>query len=167
MPPLRSRENVPFDAPARRLRSQGICPECLKVVPRTPRRWDSRREMCRLCAMNAAENEGHRRARLTLRLPPRAHKTCTLCLQNFVVPLATLDENGDPSRTRCAPCQKREKCTTCCKLKKRKHFRKGDRIQLYKTCNSCRDRVMARVHRKRAQAEIQGEYMRIFLTSAK
>jgi hypothetical protein len=30
--------------------------------------WDSRRQMCRLCAMNAAEDEGHCRTRLTLHL---------------------------------------------------------------------------------------------------
>ena len=83
MPPLQPRENT-LNGLGRRLRSQGICPICVIVTPRTPQRWDSRREMCRLCAMNTAENEGHRRARLTLRLPPRAHKTCALCEQRYI-----------------------------------------------------------------------------------
>jgi len=58
MPPVRT-----LSFGTRRM-SSGICGVCITVVPRTPHRWDSRRDMCRLCAMNEAEEAAQRRARL-------------------------------------------------------------------------------------------------------
>jgi hypothetical protein len=39
--------------------------------------------------MNEAVHEGQQGS-LTLRLPPRAHETCTLCKSNFVIPVHDL-----------------------------------------------------------------------------
>lgn len=43
----------------------------------------------------------HQRARLTLRLPPRVHITCTLCKYNFIIPLPlpNVNENDKPLST--------------------------------------------------------------------
>jgi hypothetical protein len=51
--------------------------------------------------MNEAEHEGHQQVRLTLRLPPRAYKTCALCKYDFVTPLLLPDNNGEASCHRC------------------------------------------------------------------
>jgi len=93
MPPFQPHKNT-VNGLGRRLRSQEICLICVIVTPCTPQCWDSRREMCWLCAMNTAENEGHRCTRLTLRLPPWAHKTCALCEQRYNVPLSNLNEKS-------------------------------------------------------------------------
>ena len=158
MPPFQPRENT-LNSLGRRLCSQEICPICVIVTPHTPQCWDSQREMCRLCAMNTAENKGHRRVHLTLRLPPRAHKTCALCEQRYIVPLSNLNDNQDPATMRCTPCQKHEKCSRCCKIKKIKHFKKERSNNLYKTCGGCREKYMVRTHQNRAQAELQGACM--------
>jgi len=163
MPPLTPHRNINLEVQVlRRLRNQEICTVCIRVTPHTAHCWDPRRNMCRPCAMDEAEREGHQRARLTLRLPPRAHKRCALCQSDFVVPLPlpNANENDDPSVIRCAPCRRSEKCSKCRKVKKRKHFRKeSGHSDFYKTCASCREKGMLRIHQKRAQAEIQGEYM--------
>ena len=152
-----------------------ICAACATVVPRSPHRWDSRRDMCRLCAMNAAEAQAQRRARtlaiaeeeeeriqrgLTIRVPPRKHRICTLCNEDYIVPLS--DTTANPS-TRCRPCEKCERCSRCKKIKKKKRFRKENRplsASLNKTCSECREKDATRAHQKRLQAESQGVYMR-------
>jgi hypothetical protein len=78
--------------------------------------------------MDEVEHEGHQRARLTLRvpprprltlripprprltlrIPPRAHKICALCKSDFTVPI---NENDGSSAIRCTPCRKSEKCS--------------------------------------------------------
>ena len=157
----------------RRPTDNAICTVCVDVVPRTPRRWDSRRDMCRLCAMNTAEAEAQHRARtlaireedqerqrlgLTIRVPPRKHRICTLCNEDFVVPLT--DDPAHPS-ARCRPCQKCEKCLRCKKVKKRKRFRKENaHNSLYKTCCDCREKAATRAYQLRLQAESQGTCMR-------
>jgi hypothetical protein len=123
--------------------------------------------------MNQAEYQQARltlrippRTRLTLRIPPRAHKICILCQSDFVVPLPmpNINENDEPLATRCRRCRRSEKCSKCRKIKKRKHFKKeSNPIQFYKTCACCRANDTLRIQQKRAQAEMQGEYMRILL----
>lgn len=156
--------------------SSAICGICVTVVPRTSQQWDSHRNMCRLCAMNEAEVAAERRARtlaireeedeqvllgLTIRIPPRKHRICALCNNDYVVPLS--DDPANPS-TRCRPCQKCERCTKCKKIKKKKRFRKENRPNvLNKTCSDCREKDTTRTHQKRLQAESVGACMRIHL----
>src|SRR6266849_9924051 len=89
--------------------------------------------------------EEHQQAHLTLCLPPRAHKTCTLCClckSDFFVLLPLSNTNtSEPLAMRCAPCRRSEKCSQCHKIKKKKHFKKGnDPNQLYKTCAGCHEK---------------------------
>ena len=63
----------------------------------------------------------HAQLGLTIRIPPRTHRTCTLCKADYTVPLS--DDPAKP-QMRCLPCQKREKCSACRKIKKRRHFHK-------------------------------------------
>src|ERR1700761_3143369 len=74
------------------------CPRCLKVVPITIPQYDYGRNMCRSCALEVAEEEGHRRARETLRIripnrPPTPGQDCELCREWF--PLTTLRTSGN------------------------------------------------------------------------
>jgi hypothetical protein len=157
-----------------RSRSSGICGVCVTVVPRNSQRWDTTLDMCRLCAMNQAEQAAQQRARLvgaaeeeelrvqtglTIRIPPRIHRICALCNADYIV---LLSENPTMPSTRCPPCQKSERCSGCKKIKKRKHFRKDRNLDsLYKTCKHCREKATALVHKKRAQAESEGIYMHV------
>ena len=102
---------------------------------------------------------------VTLRVPARAQKTCALCRSVFhaSVPLP-LPKNNNPSAMRCAPCRRREKCSRCNKIKKKKHFKKeSEPNRFYKTCAGCRAKHLLHpsLQQKRAQAEMQGGYMRI------
>lgn len=80
--------------------SSGICSVCNRVVPCTPQRWDSWRDMCHLCAMNEAEEAVQRRAQLlaiteekeeqvlrglTIHIPPCKHHICALCHDVYIV----------------------------------------------------------------------------------
>ena len=98
----------------------------------------------------------HAQLGLTIRIPPRTHRTCTLCKADYTVPLS--DDPAKP-QMRCLPCQKREKCSACRKFKKRKRFhKKNGTNSIFKTCDACRERSAVRTFQKRLQAESQGTH---------
>jgi hypothetical protein len=87
--------------------------------------------------------------RLTVHLPPRAHKSCALCKSDFLIPVPTLNTDGNDQLlvTRCAPCRKCSKCSKCCKVKKTKHFKRERHSagnMFYKTCATCHFIIRAR-----------------------
>jgi hypothetical protein len=45
----------------------------------------------------------HAQLGLTIRIPPRTHRTCTLCKADYTVPLS---DDPAKSQMRCLPCQK-------------------------------------------------------------
>jgi hypothetical protein len=98
---------------------------------------------------------------LTIRIPPRTHHICTLCKVDYTIPPS--DDPVTP-QSRCLPCQKREKCSRCNKIKKRKRFEKEDGTNsIFKTCNVCREKDVVRHFQKRLQAQSLGTCTRIHM----
>jgi hypothetical protein len=85
-------------------------------------------------ARRSTTNDPEHRAtavRLTIRIPPR--RLCTLCRQVH----AALDLQHPDRPTRCRSCQRRERCSGCLSLKKRKHFHNANHAnQPFKTFQS-------------------------------
>lgn len=143
-----------------RHRETAICTHCVGVFRRNnPRQWNTERDMCRLCGIEEAEREAHRRARattgLTIRIRPQ--KPCELCKDRFPLAHFRAEEGNENPYKRCHSCRKAERCTKCHKIKKRKNFKKGQTDELYKTCTTCRTKSLEQTARKRAEAQDAGE----------
>ena len=70
------------------------------------------------------------RVGLTIWIPPRIHRICTLCCYDYIVPVSE-------DQTICRkPCQKCESCRKCKKIKKKMPSRKPNlMVSLYVTCS--------------------------------
>ena len=62
MPPVRIIPLVRVPLLRSRSRSSTICVIWVQVIPHNARQWDIVRDMCRVCAMNQAEETAQRRA---------------------------------------------------------------------------------------------------------
>ena len=159
MPPIRRIATGPTSPQYERCTA--ICVRCVKVIAYTAHRWDVRRDMCcmcRMCAIERAESEGYR-ARHTHEAPPPPRIKCNLCTGEFSV---AGSHSGETLPDRRQQCERREKCSSCKKIKKKKHFQKSaqQRGVILKTCLSCREKSINWNLSKRRQAEDQGVYMR-------
>ena len=125
MPPQRIIPPLRIPPLGSRSGSSAICVVCVNLkaigfIPHNARQLDMDHDMCRLCAMNQAEEAAQQRARLvarawaeneeeriqsglTIPIPPRIHRICALCHTDYLLPVA--GEQSD----RCRPCQKRLK----------------------------------------------------------
>jgi hypothetical protein len=65
-----------------------------------------------LSVMNDAVQHETQECCRTLRVPPCEHKTCTICISDFIIPVPLRNTNDDDDRQapRCAPCRICEKC---------------------------------------------------------
>ena len=82
-----------------------------------------------------------------------ARRLCTLCRQVHAV----LDVQNPNTPTRCHSCQRRENCSSCSKLKKKKHFYNAKQPnQLFKTCQTCRDKTINCNQKQREAAAAVG-----------
>ena len=88
---------------------------------------------------------------LTIRIPPR--RLCTVCSRVYPI----LDKQIPNQLSRCRSCQRRERCSHCHVLKKRKHFRNAiDHDRPFKTWQTCRDKNKNRIRRHRDAAHALG-----------
>jgi hypothetical protein len=128
-------------------RATVLCTGCNQSVYPTGRRWNPISQLCVSCDTRKSDAA----ARLTIRLPPR--RLCTLCSQVHAVP----DLQNRDGPTRCRSCQRRKRCSACFVLKKTKPFLNANhRNELFKTCQSCRDKRFDRVRIERDAAHAVG-----------
>ncbi len=128
------------------------CRKCKEDVPAVVRFWDFQLKMCCGCALTYIP---------PIRIPggrvPR--QACTLCSNMFSIH-SFASPPGEAPHTRCVHCRRKERCTRCRKIKKKKEFRRPtdeDRTRpLLKTCNKCRLKQTREYISRRQQAETTG-----------
>lgn len=139
------------------LRLTGICNVCSQVFPLTRNHWDSTRDMCIPCSdeRSLLETRRHERQRLTICVPPFL-KSCELCTDRFLRS-EFLNSSGNILYACCRRCRKREHCTRCRGIKKRRLFAKPHSLDsFFKTCITCRHAEAARNVRQRMDADVLG-----------
>lgn len=123
------------------------CRHCDRDIPANDIHWHFQRNICRKCAAQ----------RPTLVLPGNRTVACGLCRARF--PPRVFDIGDGHSSDRCSGCRRRECCTRCHKIKKRKHFQRPSAREdapCFKTCAECRKKVIQRTLHRRAEAVAAG-----------
>ncbi|KAF7371836.1 hypothetical protein MVEN_00040400 [Mycena venus] len=127
------------------------CYDCGHLVNNNAREWNVESGRCRGCATDHIEQQAHRRAfavldnetRVQVTIPER--RTCEI-------------------HTQCKSCRKRQKCTRCGIIKKKKYFRKAadtagasSAPESFSTrCEVCRQTESDLIGRRRDAAEAAG-----------